>query len=420
MKNFLLFLLMVLFVSPFTAFAEEAVTAETDVSTEVTAEEIGVSETQLNSATSEATQIVNEAGMLIEIGNTTAENTTIIVRVTANDGTTEDKTLEIDAKTKTFDMAGRTADLSDWIAGDQLSYTARYYTNSGSLVATRLTNRSFVSAHRGINGWIKAIRSEENEVDVSWANQIYTLNLSEAKMVAGLKNPASIEDLAIDDRIRARVVDDGDGNGLTWNANILVVLRRGDSLFMRVTRWVVPLKVTEVPDDLTLPAIIKAEVQESKFFEKGDVNNLIGEPGTIISVEIDESTNLRRRFLGKAFLKEFSEGDMIRVIGRLSESTGNLVAKFVKNDSIQTLGVALKLGRVVAIDEDSQELNIELLLTIKKNRDWTVRVTETTDVIKKNQEVSFSDIVVGNIVRTKGVANRPQKSVTADRIIITK
>src|SRR3989339_1573151 len=59
---------------------------------EVTAEDIGATASQNNGATQEATETITETGTLIEIGNTTAEETTVIVRVTAEDGTTEDNT----------------------------------------------------------------------------------------------------------------------------------------------------------------------------------------------------------------------------------------------------------------------------------------------------------------------------------------
>ena len=99
----------------------------------------------------------------------------------------------------------RSADLSDWIAGDRIQYTAEEGDNSGELIATELKNISFRYNHHGRNGWIKEIRAEEDEMDVEWAGIIYTLNTADAKLVAGLKNPSNLEDFQVDDRIRARV-----------------------------------------------------------------------------------------------------------------------------------------------------------------------------------------------------------------------
>ena len=345
-KLSIIFSAFMLAVSAVPALAQEAV--DIDASTDITLSDVtisGESEDNINNASNEVTETTTETGMLIEIGNTTAENTTIIVRTTDDEGSTEDVTLEIESNSSIQQDSTASGDLSDWIAGDQITFTADEYTNSGAMVAKKVRNRSFKRHHRGRNGWIEAIRTDVQEVDVQWAGKIYTLDVSKARMVAGLKNPASIGDFQVGDRIRARVVEDGDGNNLTWDATIMVVLRRGKDLFMRVTRWVVPGVITSIPEELDLPVTIEVEVSDSKFYEEGDVNNLIGAPGTKILVDIIEDTKLRRRYLGKAQLSEFSEGDHVRIIGRRDESTGHLVAKFIKDNSIQRLGVAYRLGR---------------------------------------------------------------------------
>ncbi|MBU1036530.1 hypothetical protein KKF32_00660 [Patescibacteria group bacterium] len=415
MKKFFIFLVFALALGfPLMGLTEEAVTSTTDANTEVTADDIGLSETQLNNAAEEATEAESFTGTLVEIGNTTAENTTIIIRTQEEDGTTEDQTVEIEKDTSVQNDSYQASDLSDWIAGDQVTVSATEYTNSGAVVANKLRNRSMSWNHKGRNGWITAIRLEENEMDVQWNNQTFTLDTSEARMVAGIKNPASLADFEVGDRIRSRVVDDGDGNPATWKAKIIVVLRRGGALFMRVTRWVVPAKITMIPEDLTLPVTIEVEVLPSKFYEEGDVNNLIGAPSTKLMVDITEETKLRRRFLGKALLKEFSEGDNVRIIGRRDENTGHLVAKFIKNNSIQRLGVAQRLGKVTAIDTATRVLNTELLKTLLVNKDVTVNVLEKAKILKGGNEVNFEEIKVNDVIRVRGTANRIQRSVDAD------
>ncbi len=377
-------------------------------------------EADINEATEEETETVSTTGMLIEIGNTTAENTTIIVRTTDEYGTTEDVTLEIEKDTSIQEDDYTSADLSDWIAGDQITFTADKYKNSGALVAQKVRNRSFKSWHKGRNGWIKKINTEANTIDVEWAGKIYTINLENARIVAGLKNPASIDDLKIGDRVRGRVLEDADGNPLTWDAKILVVLRRGNDLFMRVTRWVVPGVITSIPEDLSLPATIEMEVLPSKFYEKGDVNNLIGAPGTKVLVDITEDTKLRRRYLGKAQLSEFSEGDKIRVIGRRDESTGNIVAKFIKNNSIQKLGVAYRLGKVTSIDENAKSFTVEVRSKNRKyEKTWTIMTDdETIFKIRDVDEAAFEDIEVDDIIRVRGTANRVDRTVKANVVAV--
>src|SRR3989338_4271404 len=339
-----------LIATPIIAAESEAVS---DVNVEVTAIDAalnGESEAQINNASGEATEAVDITGTLIEIGNTTAEETTLIIRTTSDDGQSEDQTLEIaPAAAAILTDSGLKADLSDWIAGDQIRIRAQKFLNSGALKAERVQNRSFKGNSRGLNGWVKAVRAEANEVEVEWAGKIYTVKTTNAKMVAGLKNPAALADFQTGDRVSGRVTEDGDGNPLTVNGQILVVLRRGQDLFMRVTRWVVPVKITALPQDLTLPTTIEAEVLPSKFYEQGDVNNLVGEPGAAIYIDITADTNLRRRYLGKALLSEFNVGDEVMVIGRRDESSGHILAQVLQNTSIKREGIRYKLGKITAI-----------------------------------------------------------------------
>ncbi|MCD4760351.1 DUF5666 domain-containing protein [bacterium] len=416
-KSLFIFLSLALVLpSSMPALAEGNIATMNDSGVEVTANDIGLSEGEVNNASKEDTIVEEETGMLIEIGNTTAESTTIIIRPNGATDDSQDQTVEIEASTSVLTDSSGQADLSDWIAGDQVTYTVDHYTNSGAKVAKKLKNRSFKWNHRGKNGWVEALRPEKNEMDVTWNNKIFTLDTSEARMVAGEYNPATLDNFEIGDRIRARVVEDGDGNFSTWDAKIIVVLRRGDELFMRVTRWVVSATVTMIPEDVSLPATIEVEINPSKFFEEGDVNNLVGAPGEKLMVDIYEDTNLRRRFLGKAFLKEFSEGDQVRIIGRRAEDTGHLVAKFIKNNSIQILGVAHHLAKVLDLDPDQQTIGVSLVRTNLANKNWTVQTNNNTKFTKNNQEIEFGDIKVNDIIRVRGVANRQTKVVEARKV----
>lgn len=390
----------------------------TDVNTDVSAEMIGAKESTVNQATSEATEIISGTGMLIEIGNTTAPNTTIIIRTTNTNATTEDHTFEIDSSTRIVTNGGASADLSDWVAGDSITFTARHYINSDALVATKLINSAFQPAHKGINGWITVINTETNKVNVQWENEIFTLNLANTNLVAGTKNPASISDFKVGDRVRARVTDDNDSNRLTWNASIMVVLRRGNDLFMRVTRWVVPATITMIPQNLAVPITIEATVTNSKFYEKNDVNNLIGAPGTKIMIDITSDTMLVRRYYGKALLNELSEGDSVRIIGRRDETTGHLVAKIIKDESIQRLGVAHRLGSVTSINSSTKSLTVTLFKTDETNKTWVINTNDSTTIYVDGRLGNWNDLVVGSAIRIRGEANSEQKTIAADTIVI--
>lgn len=389
-----------------------------DVSTEVTAADIGLTETQINNATNVKKNIISKIGTLIEIGNTTANKTTLIVRYKNKYNQDEDQTLEIVATTPILNASGGSSSLSDWIAGDQISFTADNYDN-GDLVAKNLKNMAMKWYHYGKNGWITAIRPEENEIDVSWSNQIFTLNTTDARMVAGLKNPATLADFKIGDRVRARAVEDNDGNPLTWNAHILVVLRRGNDLFMRVTRWIVPGKIITIPEDLTMPITMEVKILPNSFYQEGDVNNLVGAPGKIIKVDITENTKLYRRFLGNAWLKEFSEDDEISIIGRLDEASGHLVAKFIVNKSVQKVGKVMRLGKVNSVDLTANTISVTLIRTRRALRNWTIKVFPATKIIKGDTIITLADIQPNDKLRiVGGSADFTNNTVIAEKVIV--
>jgi len=416
-------LVLMLIAMPLVAWAEA-----TEEVTELTADQAGVSPVAALETTSETTKTVNQAGALVEIGNTTAEETTLIVRTTEN-GQTTDQTVEVNAATNTTNDSGQTSNLSDWIAGDQINFLAKKGSNSGELVTTKLKNRSFKSGQLGLNGWVKAIRADKNEMDVDWGDKVYTLNTASAKLVAGIKNPASLSDFQVGDRIRARLTEDNDGNNLTWQAKIIVVLRRGTTLFMRVTRWVVPAEITALPEDTShYPYTISAKVLSSKFYQVGDVNNLIGAPGTIITIQVSDKTLLVRRFLGRATIGEFMEGDQIRIIGRLNETTGYLDAHLIKDNSIQRLGVSNRISEVVSLDAANFTMVVKPVgmknpltgkrLRLTTGQNWTLNIAKDSKIIKNGQTITLSQINIGDIVRVRGTANRLRQTVAVSTLSV--
>lgn len=386
-----------------------------------TASTVGLSEEATNNASQEKTALINIKGTLLEIGNTTADETTVVLRV-ASGTSTIDKTIKIvKGTTAIIGYANKTSSLDDWIAGDTLVVLAVYNEDSSEYTAKKINNISLGKRHKGINGWIKEIRIDDNEMDVTYGNKTYTLKISaNTKMVSGIKNPASLTDFVIGDRIRGRVNDDNDGNDSTWNAEIIVVLRRGETLFMRVTRWVVPAELIALPDDVSASSsVITVKILPNKMYEKGDVNNLIGKPGDQIDVKITSDTKLRRRFMGKTSLEEFVEGDKLLIIGRFDNNSTELNAVLIKNNSIQ----ALNVSRIKAVVDSVDSSNNTIIAHGKAQTDkiYTIKTNSNTEFYKKTPEglidASFGDMEIGATLRMRGVLNKRTNTITASKII---
>ncbi|MBU0897982.1 hypothetical protein KJ806_02540, partial [Patescibacteria group bacterium] len=295
----------------------------TDINSDaITATDIGVTNaSQVNNATKEETKTVATTGTIIEIGDTTAENTTIVVRTTDKNKKTEDIVLEVQTtKTSLLTNANTKTTLNDWLIGDQITFTAKKFLNSGKLEAKKIINKSFNAGQKGINGVIKEIRADKNTIDVNLGKNIFTLNLTGAKVIVGTTTSATIKDLLVGDRIRVRAIDDKDKNPATWKAKNITVLRRDNHLLAPAINYVISVKIISLPTDLSLPTMIEAEVLPSKFYKKNNsVDNSIMTPGTKISINIDNKTILVRRFFGKALLSEMNVGDTINVVGKLNK-----------------------------------------------------------------------------------------------------
>ncbi len=367
---------------------------------------------RINEATFEASSIVNSNGTLIEIGNTTAAQTTIVLRINQKDGSKKDVTVEINEATNIQSETGRSANLSDWIAGDEISLTAQYFANSDTWVAKRIRNLSFHLRNRGLNGWVTALRSDQKQMDITWQNIVYTLDISSAKLVAGKSNPASTTDFKIGDRVRARVIEDNDGKTTTWKAEIVVALRRDKDLFMRVTRWVVPATIISLPASSTPPTTIEVKILPSKFYQEGDVNNLIGQPRANLTVDVTTQTKLTRQYLGTATLAEYSEGDEVRIIGRLDENTGHLVAEVIKNNNLQKLDAVHQLARVTTINLSNNSLQV---VTID-GKTWTVMINDRTHITMYRNTLKLDQIKIGDILRIRGIVNLNQSTIAASSI----
>ncbi|MFH1232560.1 MAG: hypothetical protein V1651_01690, partial [Patescibacteria group bacterium] len=400
----------------------------TDINSDaITATDIGATNaSQVNNATKEETKIVATTGTIIEIGDTTTENTTIVVRTTDKNKKTEDIVLEVQTtKTSLLTNANTKTTLNDWLIGDQITFTAKKFLNSGKLEAKKIINKSFNAGQKGINGVIKKIQANKNKIDVNLGKNIFTLNLTGAKVIVGTTTSATIKDLLVGDRIRVRAIDDKDKNPATWKAKNITVLRRDNHLLVPAINYVISAKIISLPTDLSLPTMIEAEVLPSKFYKKNNsVDNSIMTPGTKISINIDNKTILVRRFFGKALLSEMNVGDTINVVGKLNKKIQQTVdeinnnvldasdkrfenhsidAKIIKDESIQVLGVAQRLGQITAIDTTAKTVTITILPKKAKRDSVLLNTTNETKFFLDGKKAIINDLMIGDMIKTRGV-----------------
>ncbi len=313
----------------------------------------------------EAKSEINFAGMLVEIG-TTELPTTIIIRRNSDD---KDLTVEVTSDTLLGQRADQYTNLSDWIPGDQIRVRGELNENKDTVEASTLINASIaITSNRGINGWISSIDKDAKTITYQWMNVDHTFVYDDdTKFVVGVKNPASVDDLKVNDRIRGRLLKRSGEDDL---AKIVVVLRRGPSLFMKL-RTFRPNATLVRMDSTIIPTTIQVKVDQTPALRANDVNNLIGTEGTLVTINITEDTKVVRKYFGRCKLDEFSVGDELHIVGRVNDD-GTVDAKVLKNNSVwmtSTIGVA---GTVTDVDAEEGSFTM----------DWTPVKYATRKVLK--------------------------------------
>lgn len=283
----------------------------------------------------EETAAMNFAGVLIEIG-TTEVPTTIIV---GDNSDNTHYTVEVTATTRI-----RPVDLSNWIPGDQIRVVGELNENTNTVTASTLTNLSFnTSQFDGFNGWITEIDESASTFTYTWMQQEHTLRVTDrTRIVAGLINPASLADLNVGDRLRGRVFENSN------EARIVVILRRGSNLFMKIRTFVSNAKLVRLSSTV-VPTTIQVEIQPTPGLKANDINNLIGTEGTLVTVNVTEDTILTRKYFGRTTLAEFSPGDLLRIVGRVNDD-GTMDAKMIKNNSIWQTNIFGHVGVIQSIN----------------------------------------------------------------------
>jgi len=153
----------------------------------------------------------------------------------------------------------------------------------------------------------------------------------------------------------------------------------------------------------------KAAIGSGTLTAKTDTTLTVEKDGKSYTVNIDDKTQLRRRFWGKAELSEFSVGNTINVIGRWTDDTHTAInAVLVRNISIQ------KRFGVFFGDVKSLVTGGWVMSTQSENRrDQTVTVSSSTKFINRmGDTITQADVKVGHKVRVRGLWDRSLNTVT--------
>ncbi len=342
---------------------------------------------------------VNFAGMLIEVGSTDVP-TTLIIRNNIN---SEDYTVEVTADTILGQSQDQTTNLSDWIPGDQIRVIGKKNENTDTIESTILANLSIIiRSNQGANGWITAINKDIKTITYQWANVEHTFAYDDnTRFVAGLKNPATADDLAINDRIRGRLLLRADETAL---AKIVVVLRRGEDLFMKIRTFRPNAKLVRLNNVIT-PTTIQVMIKDTSGLRANDVNNLIGTKGALITVNITEDTKLVRKYFGRVMLGKFSVGDNLHIVGRVNDD-GTVDAKLIKNNSIWKTSTQGHAGVVTGIDVDKSYIMVN----------WTPIKYLTSKKLKEKLNQA-DNTVIAQIVDESGDSGNTENIVATDNTI---
>ena len=365
---------------------------------EITSTALGVPLSAVAAAQNERQISTTVRGTLVEIGNTSNRYTTVVLRVISARGESSDETIEITPTTSLRNSAGQASTLNDWIAGDQLTIQAIRGEQSGYYRATRITNSSINRIVQSVNGWVTALDGVTNKISLSGDSQVTSLDLTGSRLVVGNQNPALLFDFRVGDRIRARVKKTSTNQA---QALIVVALRRGDNLFMRTTRWIIPATITEIPSDLTLPLTIQVRAMPSRFYQEGDINNIFGSSRALVSVVINDQTDLKRAYRGNLVVTELVEGDNVSIVGRWDELHHNFIADTVRDQSVQLLGSSYLYAQVSQVDLERRTVTAFAWQNDHQTENWTLTFDDDSQFYREKNPFFAKDLLLGSIVRLR-------------------
>jgi hypothetical protein len=370
--------------------------ADTNETSDTTATTTGTTTSTDTTATSETLTHISFTGQLQELSSTDLP-TTIVVRVNPT-GTFTDYTVDIPAGAEVKPT------MSSWITGDSVSVNGTLNDNTRVVTAETVKDVSFSNDKQGMNGWVKAIDATASTMTVTWQGKDTVLKVtSNTHLVVPPKNPATLADFQVNDRVRVRLVP-----GTTTNeAAIIVALRRGDDIFLKArTR---PFEATLNAVDQTAKTLT-VTLGDNPGLRGDDVNNLVGVKGEIVTVSFDDSTKFVRRFKGTASADELTAGDTLFIVGRVNDD-GTITARTIKDESIFKKGVARQVGTIESVDTAGNAIKVKLA-----DAEWTVTYTDATVIWKDGKKATEADLAAGDSIRVEGVADANTKTVAATKI----
>lgn len=172
----------------------------------------------------------------------------------------------------------------------------------------------------------------------------------------------------------------------------------------------VPIKLKQ---NLNLLGKIKLAVGKRGWIEKGEVTAISGstlivtKEGVAYTVNTDDKTNFKRKFEGKGTLSEISLNDTVNILGKWqNEEKTQILATHIRDLSIQKRHATF-FGIV------KTKTDTTLVLTTVNRGEQTVTISSSTKLVnRKMEDITMSDIQIGNRVRVKGIWDLTSKTVT--------
>lgn len=135
---------------------------------------------------------------------------------------------------------------------------------------------------------------------------------------------------------------------------------------------------------------------------------MVTKDGKDYTVNIDASTQLRRRFWGKATLVEFAVGDTINVIGQWANDDHTTVnAKLVRDASIQK-----RFGVFFGTISSGGGTSTLVVDTIRRGAQ-TVTVGSATKLVnRRGENILVTDLKNGDRIRVRGLWDSKANTIT--------
>jgi hypothetical protein len=176
------------------------------------------------------------------------------------------------------------------------------------------------------------------------------------------------------------------------------------------TPTIVPIKLKP---GLNLLGKIKLAIGKRSWIEKGTVTAISGstltvtKEGITYTVSTDANTIFRRRFGGKGQLSEITANDTVNVLGKWQdEEKTQILTTHIRDLSIQKRHATF-FGTVKTKGDTT------LVLTTTTRGEQTVIITTSTKLVnRKMEEITMSDIQIGNRVRVKGIWDLTSKTMS--------